>query len=302
MSAWKAHVYKERSGCDGVGGSLADYSGVVCGSTACGFYDGTRDGGMVTGLWLVPQTPTTVSYSSADAGTLTLTWGGPVDETLRAAYENQQACKVTCPSTPQPGQPQDPCGSSGSPGWCSPDWQPPFGFESPLVFNLSGDTTIGWLGSGVSFNLDGNGAHPSDWVAPAFPFLALDLNGNGTVDDGTELFGTATKIGAANASDGFAALAQYDGNNDGKIDASDAVYPNLLLWFDQNSDGVSQPSELSPLAFSGIDAISLNKVPAQAPTSTAGAYITFTSTFDEHVCTPPSSMFVADVWFPTTPR
>lgn len=68
------------------------------------------------------------------------------------------------------------------------------------------------------FDMDGDGfAEAAGWVAPDDGLLALDENGNGTIDDATELFGTAD-----GALDGFADLAALDSNGDHVIDVNDA--------------------------------------------------------------------------------
>ena len=54
-------------------------------------------------------------------------------------------------------------------------------------------------------------------------FLAIDRNGNGSIDDGTELFGDQN--GAAH---GFAELAKFDSNHDGVINAQDDDFDKLL--------------------------------------------------------------------------
>lgn len=93
----------------------------------------------------------------------------------------------------------------------------------------------------------------------------MDLNSNGSIDNGTELYGDATWSATANglAANGFEALAQYDwptqgGNNDGVIDANDQVWGELLLWQDANADAMPTSDEISSLAGSVINSISLD--------------------------------------------
>ncbi|MCA1576616.1 MAG: hypothetical protein LC794_04535 [Acidobacteria bacterium] len=96
-------------------------------------------------------------------------------------------------------------------------------------------------------------------------FLALDRNGNGMIDDGSELFGNVTPQShppAGTARNGFFALAEYDkpengGDANGKIDERDAVYSSLHLWRDLNHNGVSEPGELSRLSDWRVEAVSL---------------------------------------------
>jgi len=149
---------------------------------------------------------------------------------------------------------------------------------SPLVFNMEGAgmvTTTSPYQSPVHFDLDGNGLRESTgWVGAKSALLALDLNGNGQIDSGRELFGEATVLvnTREKAEHGYAALAQYDSNKDGKIDSLDAIYPKLKLWFDINHDGRSQPHELRSLSQTEVKAISLNysEVPAQQQIQTFG--------------------------------
>jgi hypothetical protein len=116
--------------------------------------------------------------------------------------------------------------------------------------------------SGVRFDLNGDGVKErTGWIGGygGVGLLALDLNGNGGIDNGLELFGEGTRIvsNGRKARDGYAALAQYDANKDGVIDAKDPMYRKLVVWFDKNKDGVSDKSELVSLADSGVTKIGL---------------------------------------------
>jgi len=96
-------------------------------------------------------------------------------------------------------------------------------YTDPLVINL--DTDAASL-SDVSFyfDLDCDGeAEELSALNDGSGFLALDRNGDGTINDGSELFG-------AKSGDGFADLARYDGDGNGWIDENDAVFSRLSVW------------------------------------------------------------------------
>ncbi|NOT83336.1 MAG: hypothetical protein HOP02_00850 [Methylococcaceae bacterium] len=114
----------------------------------------------------------------------------------------------------------------------------------------------------IYFDHDVNGAKEgTGWVLPDDGLLVLDRNGNGLIDNGTELFGDHTPLTAGgNAVDGFAALAPEDSNLNGKIDAGDTNFNNLRVWRDLNQDGISQPNELSTLAAQNIATINLTQI------------------------------------------
>ncbi|MEZ4399170.1 MAG: hypothetical protein R3B06_04080 [Kofleriaceae bacterium] len=96
-----------------------------------------------------------------------------------------------------------------------------------------------------------------DWPTARTPWLALDRDGDGTITDGSELFGSATTLAAGGlAPDGFAALAELDANRDGVLDADDPGFAALLLWSDVDRDRRASPGELVPLA-ARVKAISL---------------------------------------------
>lgn len=83
-----------------------------------------------------------------------------------------------------------------------------------------------------------------------------DLNADGVINDGTELFGDHTKLkNGQNAATGFAALADLDDNADGRIDASDTAFSTLRVWRDTDNDGITDAGELVALDSVGITAI-----------------------------------------------
>ena len=119
---------------------------------------------------------------------------------------------------------------------------------------------------GVPFDLNANGvAERVAWTQPdqEDAFLAYDRNGNGRIDDGSELFGNHTPVNraGATASNGFEALEFYLGDRlhlANQLDASAEIWPALLLWTDRNHNGISEPDELLRVADSGIIAIGLD--------------------------------------------
>ncbi|QTX27370.1 bacteriocin [Xylella fastidiosa] len=81
--------------------------------------------------------------------------------------------------------------------------------RDPLVLDLDGDgiETVA-AGKHILFDHDGDGIkHASGWVKPDDGFLVLDRNGNGRIDDGSELFGADTILANGHkATSGFEAL------------------------------------------------------------------------------------------------
>ena len=133
--------------------------------------------------------------------------------------------------------------------------------HDPLVLDLDNDglETTGIGGAPVLFDGDGDGVKTgTGWLKGDDAFLALGKNGNGTIDNGNELFGVDTVLAnGQKAADGFAALADLDSNHDGLFSSLDAQFANVRLWRDRNQDGVSQADELQTLAQSGIVSLGL---------------------------------------------
>jgi hypothetical protein len=112
----------------------------------------------------------------------------------------------------------------------------------------------------VPFDLSQRGASQMfDWPTARTPWLALDVDGNGLIEGGAELFGSAVRLNDGRfAKNGFEALAEHDANGDGRIDATDPVWTRLVAWGDTNGDRVSQPRELSTLAELGVYRLDLD--------------------------------------------
>ena len=154
------------------------------------------------------------------------------------------------------------------------EWGQPYEYQvrlySPIVLdmvNIGKPNTIHQTASKTRFDLDADGhLDRVGWIdGKQGGFLAIDLNNNGKIDDGSELFGEASLMpNGTRAKNGYAALAQYDSNKDKHIDAKDKVFKKLLVWFDQNQDGISQKEEIKSLAEAKVTKIGLKYEELQA--------------------------------------
>ncbi|GAU76827.1 hypothetical protein [Fusibacter sp. 3D3] len=121
--------------------------------------------------------------------------------------------------------------------------------QDPLVLNLDGKgIAFGDDSIRLDINLDGK-EDTFRRLASGSGFLALDRNGNGIIDDGTELFGPQT-------GSGFGELSAYDQDRNGWVDEDDEIFNSLKIWqVDARGN-----SKLLGLKESGVGAIYLGAV------------------------------------------
>lgn len=143
----------------------------------------------------------------------------------------------------------------------------------PLVINL--DSNIADVSDQkFYFDLDADGHEEYiSMLNAGSGFLALDKNGDGIINDGSELFGTAS-------GDGFADLAKYDSDGNGWIDENDPIFDQLLIWR-KNADGTDS---LCSIGKAGVGAIYLGSSDTQfsltsGPQHTTNAQIRKTGMF-----------------------
>lgn len=111
---------------------------------------------------------------------------------------------------------------------------------------ISKDTTC-------EFDLDGSGRAQSwPWVKPDTAILVWDPTRSGKITSGRQLFGSVTWW--IFFRDGYQALSMLDDNRDGEVAGPELT--GLALWFDRNSNGVSEPGEVEPIEKHNIAALS----------------------------------------------
>jgi hypothetical protein len=127
----------------------------------------------------------------------------------------------------------------------------------PIILDLGAHGVS--LANTVLFDMDGDGhAQGVSWTNGQDGILAMDLNGNGQIDSGKEVF--SPFFGGGNYAHALEALATLDSNGDGVLDSSDSQFANLKVWVDANSDGVTDAGELLSLSDLGITSINLSTV------------------------------------------
>lgn len=134
------------------------------------------------------------------------------------------------------------------------------GFCDPLVINLD-TNTANISDQKFYFDLDADGHKEAiSTLGAGSGFLALDKNGDGRINDGSELFG-------AKSGNGFADLAKYDSDHNGWIDEADEIFDQLLIWT-KDSRG---RDVLCGLGQAGVGAIYLGNVSTEFTMTQTGS-------------------------------
>jgi Ca2+-binding RTX toxin-like protein len=174
---------------------------------------------------------------------------------------------------------------------------------SPLILDLDGNgVSTRALADGTYFDLNGNGlAESTGWVGAGDALLVRDINGNGIIDNGAELFGNNTLLANGSwAANGFAALAALDMNADSQVNAQDADWSSLRLWKDSNANGITDAGELITLAAAGVQSLGTGYVNYgnNAPADAQGNWHRQKGGFTR---ADGSVAAMDDVWFATNP-
>ncbi|KGM39698.1 hypothetical protein JY96_05760 [Aquabacterium sp. NJ1] len=129
-------------------------------------------------------------------------------------------------------------------------------YTDPLALD-SGNDGILFGAAPVNFDLNADGVSEKlTWTAPTDPVLVLDVDGNGRIDNGSELLDLSDSGKPSN-------LASLDtsaqgGNNDKKLTNADGAFAKLRIWTDRNQDGYASQQEMQSLTDAGIVSIDLD--------------------------------------------
>jgi hypothetical protein len=160
--------------------------------------------------------------------------------------------------------PVDPVGSAGVEECylvegCETAWTGCGPGNTPLVFSFDGAPVDYLADAAHAFDVNGAQSQVTDWPTARTPWLAIDRDGNGAIEDGRELFGSLSPLpGGGRAPNGFVALRALDGDGDGRITPADPGFARLLVWSDHDGDRASTPAELRSAASFEITSIDLD--------------------------------------------
>jgi hypothetical protein len=131
----------------------------------------------------------------------------------------------------------------------------PVGATTPIVFSMAPTAHLEEMLArdvAVDFDLRGYGVRERwSWIAPELGLLVWDPHGEGRIESARQLFGGYTF--EMFYRDGYEALAALDDDGDGQLTGRELA--GIRVWFDRNSDGISEPGEVVSLEDLGIESI-----------------------------------------------
>jgi hypothetical protein len=169
---------------------------------------------------------------------------------------------------------------------------------TPLILDLDGNginTTS--VRQRAMFDHTGSGTPiKTGWISGRDGLLVRDLNGDGVINDGRELFGQGTLLAnGQRANNGYEALSALDTNHDGIISSSDADFKSLMVWSETAVTGsMSGSGKLQSMADLEITSISLNS--SQSGELNNGNLIGLMGSF---TTSDGKTHTMGDVWFQT---
>jgi hypothetical protein len=171
---------------------------------------------------------------------------------------------------------------------------------TPVMLDLNGNgiQTLA-LEQGTQFDLAAQGeAQRVGWVAPSDGLLVRDLNQDGIIQDGRELFGSSTVLAnGQTAQDGYQALQALDSNRDGVLDSRDEGFASLQVWVDGDSDAFTDAGELKSLTDLSIASLNL-----QAQAGSAVDQGNLLGLVSNYQTTDGAQHAMADVWLQVHPE
>jgi hypothetical protein len=164
---------------------------------------------------------------------------------------------------------------------------------TPIVLDLTGaGINTQSISAGVMFDIKNiDQAIKTGWVGQGTGLLVMDINKDGIINNGSELFGDATVLAnGKRAINGYQALSVLDSNEDGIISSTDANFSSINVWV--NAYDLSQPEQLLTMTQLGITSLDLNAVTKieRNNGNLIGLHSSYTTTFG-------ATHVMADVWF-----
>lgn len=139
--------------------------------------------------------------------------------------------------------------------------------NTPLVLAFDPDSHVAFTSPEATFAI-GRAAN-TEWVSASTPWLARDLDGSGCIEDQSELFGAPTD---GSGDSGFDKLRALDDNGDGFVDAQDAAFASLVLWFDRDQDKRCTAGELMSLSEARVLRLDVQRVTSSPEEAHASSF------------------------------